>query len=728
MKKILILSSVALAMLATACDDDVRLADGGEGRLVLSPEIKSDVRVVSRAAADEDQLRESLILWISNNKGPVRKYVGEANVPAEEWLAAGKYLAEAWAGDSVSASFDKRWFKGSAEFEIHGGETSNVTVPCKIANVLVEVSYADDLAEILSDFTMSVGHKRGEVVFEGADTRTAYFMMPSYDKDLRWTLNATTKSGDLIQRSGTIANAKPATKYVLDVHYDASNEEIGGSYLDIVVDETEEDVYDDIVIDLPPVIQGMNFDPTQELVAKAGEVGRRSLFISASTGLKSAKISLENFSSLLGIKDVNGNDFIDFDFVNAEEAFLENVRQQGINSIYSYDAAEDVSSLKINFEEEFTSRPSDGLYAFTLEVVDAKDRLSTLAMNIRVSNDPLRIEEVNAYDVWAKNATLSATALREEYGNASFEYRKLGDATWLTADVNANGSALSAELTSLEPATTYEYRIVTDADGYVSDAKTFETEAALQLPNAGFEEWNTSAKAWLLCSDRSNIFWDSGNHGSSTMGKNITQPDTEVKHSGEKSLKMMSQFVGVGLIGKFAAGNAFVGEYLATEGTDGLLGWGRPFASRPKALKGYVKYTPAAVTHVEKGFDKKSIGDMDEAIVYIAILTDATEKATTTDKFVDGVTQKDWPVIVRTKKDSRKVFDKTNSNVIAYGEKVFTSATPGDGMIEFEIPLEYFHSEVKASNIMVTCSASRYGDYFTGGPSVMYIDDLELVY
>lgn len=27
-----------------------------------------------------------------------------------------------------------------------------------------------------------------------------------------------------------------------------------------------------------------------------------------------------------------------------------------------------------------------------------------------------------------------------------------------------------------------------------------------------------------------------------------------------------------------------------------------------------------------------------------------------------------------------------------------------------------------------SCTASRYGDYFTGGPSVMYLDDLQLVY
>ena len=60
---------------------------------------------------------------------------------------------------------------------------------------------------------------------------------------------------------------------------------------------------------------------------------------------------------------------------------------------------------------------------------------------------------------------------------------------------------------------------------------------------------------------------------------------------------------------------------------------------------------------------------------------------------------------------------------------MFTEATAGDGMIEFEIPIEYFKSNIKAANIVVTMSASRYGDYFTGGDgSTMWVDDLELVY
>ena len=92
---------------------------------------------------------------------------------------------------------------------------------------------------------------------------------------------------------------------------------------------------------------------------------------------------------------------------------------------------------------------------------------------------------------------------------------------------------------------------------------------------------------------------------------------------------------------------------------------------------------------------------------------------------VDSGKESTWPIVIETKKG--QLVDVNRSNVIGYGQAFFT-ATQSDGMIEFEIPIEYFRNDVKAANIAVTCSASRYGDYFCGGDSKMWVDDLELVY
>ena len=85
-------------------------------------------------------------------------------------------------------------------------------------------------------------------------------------------------------------------------------------------------------------------------------------------------------------------------------------------------------------------------------------------------------------------------------------------------------------------------------------------------------------------------------------------------------------------------------------------------------------------------------------------------------------------MVIRTK-EPKQLFDKDLPNVVAYGEKVFTSDTPGDGMVEFTIDLTDVHGNLEMSKILVVASASRYGDYFTGGNgTTMWLDDLELVY
>lgn len=723
MRKILFLTALIGMIVSTACvNEDAQIHSQGEGRLVIKPEFKSDVKVISRAAADDEEyLKESTILWISNSKGVVRKYHGLTSIPDQEWLLADKYLAEAWAGDSVSASFDKKWFKGKAEFDIKAGEATNVTLTCKIANVLVEVEYEDGVYELMDQPKFTVSHKRGQLEFTGANPEIGYFMMPSTDNNLKWSFDAINGEGESFHMEDIIENVKPATKYVLKVKASSEDKQIGGTFFTIAVDTKEVIVPEEFAIELAPIIDGYNFNASVDQVFQPGAIGHKSIVINASAELVEAKLSVAGLSDLLGISSKNF-DFVDF--IGADQALLDDIGEHGIKSFYDYNQETHESSLKINFEEEFTDHLPVGTYEFTYFARDSKDRTSELTSIVRISNAPLHLTQANSpeeqYLIWPTKATLSATVMRRDYGNAEFQYRQQGEENWISvpaivqqrADIVAGETRIYAEITGLTPGTTYEYRIVTDYDNYESETLTFATESALQLPNSGFEEWNVSSTPFLIYANGGQMFWDSGNHGSATLSKNITTPDESIYHSGSKSIKLASEKIVI----KFAAGNAFIGKYLETDGTDGVLGWGRPFTSRPKALKGYVKYIPQAVTDANGGDLNK--GDMDQGIIYIAILDGTT-------KSYNG---ESWPVIIKTKKAVRTLFSKNDANVIAYGEKVFTEATTGDGMIEFEIPLEYFKTDVKAANIMVTMSASRYGDYFTGGPSTMWVDDLELVY
>ncbi|KAA4287056.1 hypothetical protein F3D15_06375, partial [Bacteroides ovatus] len=167
-------------------------------------------------------------------------------------------------------------------------------------------------------------------------------------------------------------------------------------------------------------------------------------------------------------------------------------------------------------------------------------------------------------------------------------------------------------------------------------------------------------------------------------------------------------FVGVGSAGKLAAGNLFVGKYVATDGTNGILNFGQSFSAYPTHLKGYYKYQPGVIDNssIEYNYLK---GRTDTCSIYIAI--------------------GDWdsPIEIRTKPSNRKLFDKNDKHVIAYAE--FTSGTPVAVYKEFDLKLEYRATNRKPTYIVLVCSASKYGDFFTGASgSVLYVDEFSLEY
>lgn len=703
----------------TACHDENELSDGG-ARVYLNASVSSDIKLASRASTDE--LKENTLIWISKkDKGLVKKFEGLSSLPANGlWLTTGEYVAEGWAGDSVPASFTDRYFTGYAPFTVSKGQSTGVNLNCKIANVVVSVNYSEGIDEAISSYSLTVGHEGGELTFEGRDTRKGYFMMSSRSRDLQWTLNGTLPSGETFTRSGTIESPKRATEYTINVNYSGSETTVGGGHFSIEIDETAIEVDHEVVIRLAPFIMGDNFDITKPFYAELGKVGDHAFFVNASAQLSSVIIDSRFFMEQCGL---DGNDV---DFIHMSDEVRRALESHGIETVHTYDPDLDVASLRVKFSAAFNNALPEGRYDFRIIATDVKptSNRTEATFSLVVSNAPVKVEDPSPAGIWTSQATLSGGIISAGASEYGFLYRAAAsraDGDWQKAVGEVSGNTVTATITGLTPGSRYEYKVY--ADDFISaDIKSFTTDSEQQLPNAGFEEWNTSSKTYLICTDASSMFWDSGNHGSSKMGKNVTQPDETVKHTGQRSIKMESQFVGIGTIGAFAAGNMFVGEFLGTENTTkGILGWGRPWTTRPKALKGYIKYSPQAITHVDSdNLPDVHSGDTDSGILYIALVDDSHKSYQS---------YKSYPWIVRTADPANWLFSKDKPNVIAYGERIFTEATAGDGMIEFEIPIEYYKTDIKPSNIIVVASASRYGDYYTGGQSsTMWLDDLQLVY
>ncbi|MDE6199684.1 MAG: PCMD domain-containing protein, partial [Muribaculaceae bacterium] len=129
---------------------------------------------------------------------------------------------------------------------------------------------------------------------------------------------------------------------------------------------------------------------------------------------------------------------------------------------------------------------------------------------------------------------------------------------------------------------------------------------------------------------------------------------------------------------------------------------------RPTKLRGYYKYHSAPSSSTTTGFN--DLKDRpDTCIVWIA-LTDSSE-----------------PFEIRTNPSNRQLFDPEAPDVIAYGK--FQSGTDREQWTQFEFNLDYKATNRIPRYILIVGSASKYGDYFTGGNgSTLYLDDLELLY
>lgn len=312
-------------------------------------------------------------------------------------------------------------------------------------------------------------------------------------------------------------------------------------------------------------------------------------------------------------------------------------------------------------------------------------------------------------DAWSRVAWLYANA--EEGKDNGFEYRIEGTEEWTRVPAeyitSVNGS-LSARLPHLSPSTTYEVRAYSDSD--VTATERFTTGTEPQLPNADFNEWWLDGKVWNPWADGGSAYWDTGNKGSTTLGTSNSLPTANTPSGTGYAAELRSEFKGIGSIGKLAAGSIFTGVFMRTDGTNGILNFGRPFTERPTRLTGMVKYKSAPISSI--GSDAEFAdwkGRPDTAQIYIA-LTDWTE-----------------PFEVRTNPKTRHLFNPAAPEVIAYGSVAY--GTNVDTWTPFSINLNYRSTARKPRYILVVCSASKYGDYFVGGNgSVLEVDDLQLEY
>lgn len=751
--KFLTRSAVALAVAAIlpSCAMEAPFADGGEGSLSIATDIKGDVVKRTRAIDSDEMasLRENFVIWIENSKGVVKRFKGVDNIPSSFKLKVGSYVADAWAGDSVSASFDKKFYRAVQKFDVEQGNNT-LSLVCKIANVVVSVD-PSSLNVNLQDLKVTFSNSRGELAFtsENIETAKGYFMMPNMaETDLSYKIEGKKSDGSAYLKEGKIENVQRAHEYCMTLTEDDTPVTEGGALIRITIADIPV-IEDDIEIFPAPNPRGVGFDIADQVVSTDRSFADTKVYICGYYGLSSVVMNFsDNFTGLQSGQNILTNSVITD--LASRGIYVE--RQESYDAMASGDEKVKVDEVYVTFSKAFLDAlpESASEYTVSFESTDERNKVGTGKLRIANSNEavefldpivvlPAPTPESDPMAVGARTATLSAQLNSADVSEFGIKYRKQGTQEWTAAypssasgaavrraarmnkGTRAGGTLFSVTLTGLEPATVYEYIVFADSfEG--TDILTFTTEGIFNIVNASFEDWSTYSASTLLgkknvilpgsTGDKITSFWGSGNEGAATANKVLTDKSTDMVHSGQYSARLASGSA----MGIIAAGNIFSGYYVKTDGTNGVLMLGREYnGSHPSKVRVHANYRPGGSCSIKggnEGYVDITSGGTDHGQVYVALT--------------------DEPVEIRTNPENRKLFDPEDVHVLAYGQVTWTEAFGPDGQLEqLDIPFVYNDRArtTRPTHLVIVASASKFGDYFAGSSnSVMYLDDFELIY
>lgn len=708
-----IISSLFLLFLAFgACTEDER---GLETQGYLELGVSKNVEVITRGFDVEDQSLAVNIFAGSNDS--IVKHFSDYNDMAGDrvLLDVGTYKVEVSSNPTSKLEFEQPTFYGEkTNVAVTAGKTTAVSVECFLSCVKVTTEFTKPVQDMFASVIARISDRSGSYLDYGLkETRAGYFQ-PGY---ILVDLTLTNMEGLEFKMSKLIDKTEARDHYHLVFDMIDSGDDNSGMDFDITIeDDPTNDENHTVTIPLPetgygqepPVVKFVDGEgkeiPNNTMDYLKGEEPQTMFVktVSSSIGLKS--VTLLATSSLFEDKMIPTS----LDLLNLSEADKTKLSEIGLNIPTLEDPKQEFS---IDFSALLSTYLPGGTHKFTIASRDVMghEEMQTITIMVKLTTMTMPVVES---EVWAHFATLrgfAEGASEAEKGSYKFQYKKASDGDDAWQDVSGQVAVLSTSddganitqvVTGLDAGTEYAYRLV--VDGSSADAVTFTTEAALLLPNSGFEDWYNDGNGLPKpAKDVNSVFWDCGNTNAPIVGNQImTTQDENDKVKGKSSVKMETKKAPI--VSIIAAGNIFTGSF-KMEGMGGILTLGREFSSRPAKLTGFYKYKP-----VKLG-DKNShyTGDMDLCSFYVALTDEQITVNTNTGVY----------------------FNPEDEKIIAYGSISEEEAKGADDWTEFTVNLEYRDLKRIPKYIIVVASSSKYGDYMEGAEgSIMYLDDLELIY
>ena len=686
MRKIFNIAICALfALLSSACNKvDEPMLDMADNEGVLALNISMPQSSRNTTALPDLPFELKIYRYADAEKSTkelVRKYTALNEIPEYVWLVKDNYMVQVKIGNRELATFTEKYYVGTADFTIVPGEIANVTVTGHMVNIPVEVAYDATIGQNFDEYYTYVCAADSFVLEDAqndevptlkyVDNRRGYFILPDNISNICWYFYG--KAGEkVITKSGVIENAESLKLYTLQFKY--SPDAPGNLLFFATVDTNPELVIDRVPFSPDPTVKGVGFSSD----APCNYNGENRTY-SVKALDKITMMTIANEGTTLNLLDSAAS--------------------------YNGVAVEKVSDKEYNvtLSAPYFATLYGGNQVVAFNVKDASGGIGFQECKYNIEG----VMNIRSYDLWWQSAAFAAMSFTSE--NVAVGYRvNGGEWSYIATTVAAESNVYNANATDFSAGNTYEYALFVGGV-QVGKSRSVTTAAGPQIPDAGFESWSTAGdSARCPAADPSRLFWDTGNHATADLtGKQLTVDSDDVRSgaTGRYSAHLASIKASVFGIGKFAAGNLFIGRFVGVSGTDGIVEFGREFnfSARPKKVRFWVKNNQGTIN------EGSHTSGTDLAKVYCCF----TDRNYT----VDTSNQKTFfnPAFSTEGIIAKAVWETTESN---------TEWT----LIELDIDYKEGVTS-KPTHLVMTFTCSGYGDYYTGSTnSWMKVDDVEFVY
>lgn len=489
-----------LAAFATvSCTEALEeIATGADGEITVSLTSDGDCRPHLKSAVQEEEVPAGeFIVEIFKTDGNVRLYRDTyANTENKAIkLNGGDYRLVASHGDPDGCGFDAPYYMGEEMFTVHAQTHEEVHVTAKLANVKIAVEFGENLLiDYPEHYAVVRSDKDCSLEFSAGEERTGYMPAGNLSLELYAKID-----GEWKYYASEPEEYSPND--FVTFHVDTKEGE-GSLSLNIKVDDSVELVEKEVEIPqsmLPKEAPKMTFngfgDTNMIEVVEAGETPESlKIDIVADAGIGHCILHINSeYLARIGVP-------AEIDLVTVEENVAELLKDNGFDwrgvmqgQRLAYIDLTGVAE-KLASEVYDDANPFKAEISFEIEDSNGKKSAESQSVTIAALKPEFSFSAVPT-DAWAK----SIRGMQISYANLNpavlkLQYKAAADGEWQDAGLSSDsGSVLSFNnISGLTPETEYQLRAIYNGNEAAAVQTSLTTEAAAQVGNSGFEEWQTS--------------------------------------------------------------------------------------------------------------------------------------------------------------------------------------------------------------------------------------------